>query len=43
MGDGAESQGMANQYLAQIETHSMGKHQSLTLLMILLCLQTGWI
>ena len=26
---------MGNQQLAQIETHHMGKHQSLTLLMIL--------
>jgi len=34
---------MANQYLAQLETHCMGKHQYLTLLMrdTLLSLQTG--
>ena len=37
-GDGAETEGMAN----QLETHSMGKHQSLTTINdILLCLQTG--
>jgi hypothetical protein len=35
MEDGAETDRMANQQLAQPETHSMGKHQSLTLLMIL--------
>jgi hypothetical protein len=31
---GAETEGMANQWLAQIETYPMGKNQSLTLLMI---------
>jgi hypothetical protein len=40
--DRAETEGMANQWLPQIETHPMDKNQSLTLLMILLlCLQTG--
>ena len=33
--DGTETDGMANQWLAQLEIHSMGRHQSLTLLMIL--------
>jgi hypothetical protein len=33
--DGAETEGMANQWLPQIETHPMGKNQSLTMLMIL--------
>jgi len=32
---GAETGGMANQWVAQVETHAMGKHQSLTPLMIL--------
>ena len=35
MGDGAETEEMANQDPAQLETHPMGNHQSLTLLMIL--------
>jgi hypothetical protein len=33
-GEGAETEGMANQQLAQLETDPMGKPQSLTLLMI---------
>ena len=33
--DGAETEGMANQYLAHLETQSMNKPQSMTLLMIL--------
>jgi hypothetical protein len=32
---------IANQWLVQIEIYLMGKNQSLTLLDILLCLQTG--
>jgi hypothetical protein len=31
--DKAETEGLANQWLAQIETHPMGKNQFLTLLM----------
>ena len=38
--DRAETEGMANQCLPQIETHPVGKNQFLTLLMILLYLQT---
>jgi hypothetical protein len=34
-GDGAETEGKANDYAAQFETYLLGKHQSLTLLMIL--------
>jgi hypothetical protein len=33
--DRGKMEGIANQQLAQIETHPMGKKQSLTLLMIL--------
>ena len=33
--DGAETEGMVNQCLAQLETHPMLENQSLTLLMIL--------
>jgi hypothetical protein len=32
--DGEENEGMANQLLAQLETHPMGENQPLTLLMI---------
>jgi hypothetical protein len=39
--DGAETEGMANQLVVHFETHHMSKHQSLTLLMMLLCLHTG--
>jgi hypothetical protein len=35
---GLAKQRKANQEQAQLKTHPMGKHQSLTLLMILLCL-----
>ena len=35
MVDGEKIVRMANPYPAQLETHPMGKHQSLTLLMIL--------
>ena len=34
--DEGKTEGRANQYLAQLETYSMGKHQS-QLLMILCC------
>jgi hypothetical protein len=34
-GHGAETEGMTKQYQVQLETHPMGKHQSLTLSMIL--------
>jgi hypothetical protein len=33
--DGAGTEGATSQYWAQLETHPLGKHQSLTLLMIL--------
>jgi hypothetical protein len=33
--DRVETENMANQWLAQTETHPMGKNQSLTVLMIL--------
>jgi hypothetical protein len=32
--DGAEIERMANKWLGQLETHTMGENQSLTLLMI---------
>ena len=32
--DGAETEGMANQQTVQLKTYPMGKHQSITLLMI---------
>ena len=34
-GDGAETEGMTTPITTQLETHPIGKHQSLTLLMTL--------
>jgi hypothetical protein len=39
--DIAEPEGIANQWLIQIETHPMCKNQSLTLNDTVLCLQPG--